>query len=141
MQPAVAYKLEQATGLRAGGFAMKVSRWAVALLMLSGAAAAASPPRHDAQGLLVDGGGHTLYRYDVDAASGQSHCSGPCAVAWPPYLADAVSKAAGDYQLATRADGSRQWVYRGSPLYLFAGDDKPGDRAGDGVNGSWHVVR
>ncbi|RCS30612.1 hypothetical protein DEO45_06465 [Rhodanobacter denitrificans] len=119
---------------------MNVSRWAVVLLMLSGAAAAASLPRHDAQGLLVDGSGHTLYRYDVDAASGHSQCSGPCAAAWPPYLADAGSKATGDYQLATRADGSRQWVYRGSPLYLFAGDDKPGDRAGDGVNGNWHVV-
>lgn len=76
-----------------------------------------------------------------DGVSGHSRCSGSCAVVWPPYLADAGVKASGDYRLTTRADGSRQWVYRGHPLYLFVGDEKPGGHDGDGVNGSWHVVR
>ncbi|MEP6899018.1 MAG: hypothetical protein ABI870_10850 [Rhodanobacter sp.] len=43
--------------------------------------------------------------------------------------------------MVKRADGIRQWVYLGQPLYLFAGDARPGDLDGDGVNGSWHVVR
>jgi predicted lipoprotein with Yx(FWY)xxD motif len=120
---------------------MRVLACATALSMLAGTVAAASVPRHDAQGLLVDGAGHTLYRYDPDGASGHSRCSGSCAAVWPPYLADGGARAAGGFSVTARADGSRQWIYRGHPLYLFVGEDKPGDRDGDGVNGSWHVVR
>ncbi|MGY3039405.1 putative lipoprotein with Yx(FWY)xxD motif [Rhodanobacter sp. TND4EL1] len=118
-------------------------RCAAALLLLAGTASASSLPRRNAQGLLADRAGHTLYRYDPDGRSGISHCSGACAAVWPPLLAD---PAAGPdpgtgYSLTRRADGSRQWVYRGQPLYLFAGDGTPGDSDGDGVNGSWHVLR
>ena len=64
----------------------------------------------------------------------------PCAAVWPPYAADAGAAANADFSVFTRADGTPQWVYRGHPLYLFAGDAKPDDRDGDGVNGNWHVV-
>ncbi|GGY16425.1 hypothetical protein GCM10008098_04620 [Rhodanobacter panaciterrae] len=119
---------------------MHILRRVVVLLMFAGTAAAGSVPQRNAQGLLVDEAGHTLYRYDPDGASGASRCDGACAAAWPPYAIDRGIKASGDYSTTVRADGVRQWVYRGHPLYLFAGDDKPGDRDGDGVNGSWHVV-
>ena len=116
-------------------------RYAVAVVLaLAGAAAGQGVPQRNAQGLLAGSGGRTLYRYDLDGNSGHSRCTGPCASVWPPYLADAQASAVGDFSLATRSDGSRQWVYRKHPLYLFAGDAKPGDRDGDGVNGSWHVV-
>jgi predicted lipoprotein with Yx(FWY)xxD motif len=114
---------------------------AASLLALAATAAASSLPQRNAQGLLVGHDGRTLYRYDPDGSSGHSRCAGSCASVWPPYVADAKATANGGFELATRSDGSRQWVYRGSPLYLFAGDEKPGDRQGDGVNGSWHVVR
>ena len=113
---------------------------AVLLFTLAGTAAADSVPQRNAQGLLVGSGGRTLYSYDVDGGSGHSRCAGTCTAVWPPYLADAGSSASGDFSLATRSDGRRQWLYQKHPLYLFAGDDKPGDRDGDGVNGSWHVV-
>lgn len=110
------------------------------LLMFAGTAVAGSMPQRNAQGLLVDDAGHTLYRYDPDGTSGASRCDGACAAVWPPYPVDKGINATGDYSMTKRADGVRQWVYRGRPLYLFAGDDKPGARDGDGVNGSWHVV-
>lgn len=123
---------------------MNAFRYAAALLALSllvGTAAASSLPQRNAQGLLIDSAGHTLYSYDPDGSSGISHCAGSCEAVWPPCLVDKGSKAAGDFSVSKRADGTRQWVYRGRPLYVFAGDEKPGDHDGDGVNGSWHVLR
>ncbi|MEO9078870.1 MAG: hypothetical protein ABI268_06110 [Rhodanobacter sp.] len=110
------------------------------LLLLSGTATAGSVPQRNAQGLLADTAGHTLYRYDRDGNTGHSHCEHSCKAVWPPYLADPGAVAAGDYSLTVRASGHKQWVYQGHPLYLFAGDAKPGDHDGDGVNGSWHVL-
>jgi predicted lipoprotein with Yx(FWY)xxD motif len=41
-----------------------------------------------------------------------------------------------------REDGKRQWAYKGSPLYYWTKDSKPGDKTGDGVlNGAWKVAR
>jgi predicted lipoprotein with Yx(FWY)xxD motif len=39
-----------------------------------------------------------------------------------------------------RADGSWQTTLNGRPLYRFAGDAKPGDMTGHGVDGDWHAV-
>jgi predicted lipoprotein with Yx(FWY)xxD motif len=121
---------------------MHLLRHVVVLLMLAGTATASagSVPHRNTHGLLVDGAGRTLYSYDPDGTSGTSRCDGPCATAWPPYPVDRGSHMTGDYSVTTRIDGVRQWVYRGRPLYFFVGDEKPGDRDGDGVNGSWHVV-
>jgi Uncharacterized protein conserved in bacteria len=121
---------------------MYVNRYLTALIGLSMVAAAAAKPlpQRNAQGLLVDFTGHTLYTYDSDGASGRSQCNGPCAALWPPYLADAADRPNGDFSLTTRVDGGHQWVYQAHPLYLYAGDSRPGDKNGDGVNGTWHVV-
>ncbi|MGP1665524.1 MAG: COG4315 family predicted lipoprotein [Rhodanobacter sp.] len=120
---------------------MMIFRCATALLLFAGTASASSPPQRNAAGLLADDSGHTLYRYDPDGRSGISHCSNACAAVWPPYLADRAAKTGAGFSLTPRSDGRFQWVYQGYPLYLFAGDSKPGDSDGDGVNGSWHVLR
>ena len=49
--------------------------------------------------------------------------------------------ALGDYTIITRADGARQWAFKGMPLYYFAKDAKPGDKNGDGAGGVWRVAR
>ena len=120
---------------------MHAFRYFALLSMLTGTAAAGSMPQRNAQGLLVSDTGRTLYSYAPDGTSGASRCNDACAAVWPPYVIDKGMDATGDYCRTTRADGASQWVYRGQPLYLFVGDDKPGDHDGDGVNGSWHVVR
>jgi predicted lipoprotein with Yx(FWY)xxD motif len=68
-------------------------------------------------------------------------CNAKCAVLWPPLKASAEDKPGGDYAIITRDDGSKQWAYKGKPLYLWIKDQKPGDKTGDGVNKVWHVVK
>ena len=92
-------------------------------------------------GTLVNSAGMTLYTFDKDAAGGgKSACNGPCAVNWPPLMAANPDYASGDWSIVTRDDGSRQWAYKGKPLYRWIKDQKPGDKTGDGFNKIWHVA-
>ena len=97
------------------------------------------PPRLRPSGLriaawdriLVDSTGRTLYLFKADSAT-NSACSGACAVAWPPLLANGTPAAgagltASKVGTITRSGGSRQVTYNGHPLYLFIKDTKPGD--------------
>ncbi len=50
--------------------------------------------------------------------------------------------AEGDWTIIDRTDGTKQWAYKGKPLYTFVQDKKPGDMTGDGkANGAWHVAK
>ena len=49
---------------------------------------------------LVDGKGVTLYTFDKDAG-GKSMCNGPCADNWPPLMANAGAKPAGDWTVVS----------------------------------------
>lgn len=89
---------------------------------------------------LVDAKGMTLYIFDKDAA-GKSNCNGPCATNWPPLMAAADAKPAGDWTIVTRDDGSKMWAYKSKPVYAWAKDTKAGDTTGDGVGGAWHIAK
>ena len=91
--------------------------------------------------MLTDGKGMTLYTFDKDP-DGKSVCNGPCADKWPPLKADAGMTAPAGYSIVTRDDGSKQWAYKGKPLYTWTNDKKPGDMTGDGfLNGAWHAAK
>jgi predicted lipoprotein with Yx(FWY)xxD motif len=101
----------------------------------------AAAPKAPEVEVLTDGNGMTLYTFDRDVAgSGKSACNGPCAAAWPPQQAAADVSAFGQYSIVTRDDGSKQWAYKGKPLYRYAKDQKKGDRTGDNVNNVWHIA-
>ncbi len=88
-------------------------------------------------GALTDPQGLTLYTFDRDPVNGgKSVCNGMCSTNWPPLLAEPGKSASGDYSIITRDDGTRQWAYKGKPLYRFAKDAK----AGDNFNAVWHVA-
>jgi predicted lipoprotein with Yx(FWY)xxD motif len=89
---------------------------------------------------LVDAKGMTLYTFDRDAA-GKSNCTGQCAQNWPPFIAAATPAPSGQWTVVAREDGSKQWAYKGKPLYTWVKDAKPGDVTGDGVNSVWHIAQ
>ena len=92
--------------------------------------------------VLADSQGMTLYTFDKDATPGKSVCNGPCAQNWPPLAVAANAKPMGNWTIVTRDDGSKQWAYKGKPLYTFAKDKKPGDTTGNGfLNNAWHVAK
>lgn len=117
-------------------------RAVLAVLVLAGCASMApsSPPVKMSEGMLTNPAGMTLYTFDKDAA-GKSACNGPCAVNWPPLMAEDGAMAAGDYGVVMRDDGKKQWAYKGKPLYTWIKDQKPGDKTGDGVNNVWHIAK
>lgn len=118
------------------------SFFAAALLAGVAPMVAAQTPVKTSDGRLTNAAGLSLYIYDKDVAnSANSACNGPCAANWPPLLAQEGDRARGDYSIITRADGSRQWAFKGKPLYQWSKDQKPGDKNGDGFNDVWHLAR
>lgn len=89
-------------------------------------------------GVVTDPAGRTLYIFDKDQP-GSSQCTGACLQAWPAYNAEAAAGA----QVHAKASrlASQQWAWNNKPLYYFAGDAQPGDKAGDGSGGVWHIVK
>lgn len=105
----------------------------------------AGPARIE-DGVLVTSDGWALYTFDRDTSAGTragigSACVGECAVRWPPFAAGADAPPSGDFTAFVREDGTRQWAYKGRPLYRWTGDAAPGDRTGDGVDNLWRAAR
>jgi predicted lipoprotein with Yx(FWY)xxD motif len=97
----------------------------------------------DAGDVLVDGAGLSLYGFteDVDRVP---TCNDGCASAWPPVLlptnelpADLDSAI---FSVSERADGTFQLNAGKWPLYLFAGDEAPGDINGQGSGDVWFLA-
>ncbi len=76
------------------------------------------------------------YRYTyLDAkAVGVAGCAEECTQTWHPVAAPGDAQSAGFWEVAQRPDGTRQWLYRGSLLYTYAGDKAPGDINGNNRN-------
>ena len=92
--------------------------------------------------VLVGPNGMTLYTYVNDKEPGKSVCNGSCAVNWPPFKADANVQAAKEpLSVITRDDGSRQYAYKGQPLYYWRKDQKPGDITGHNAGNVWLVAK
>ena len=114
----------------------------IALLAGCASMSGGSEPATMKDGMLVNAKGMTLYTFDRDVVgSGKSNCNGDCAVKWPPHMASASDQARGDYSVVVRNDGSRQWAFKGKPLYTWPEDQEPGDKYGDNYNKVWHIVR
>ena len=92
-------------------------------------------------GILTDAKGMTLYTWDKDKEPNKSACEGMCIVNWPALGAGAAEKDAGEWKVITRPDGSKQWAYKGKPLYYFAMDKAAGDQVGEGKGMVWHVAK
>ncbi len=87
----------------------------------------------------VDAKGMALYTFDKDAG-GKSMCNDKCATEWPPLAVAAGGKAAGEWTIVARNDGSKMWAYKGHPLYTFIDDKKAGAVTGDNKDG-FHLAK
>jgi predicted lipoprotein with Yx(FWY)xxD motif len=101
---------------------------------------AIAQPVTEANGILADASGRTLYTFDKDA-SNKSNCNDGCAATWPPFLVKEGDRTPANFSVITRDDGTRQWALNGKPLYFFAADVNAGEAKGDGKGGVWHVIR
>ncbi|MER7192976.1 COG4315 family predicted lipoprotein [Streptomyces flaveolus] len=96
--------------------------------------------------ILVDDKDRTLYLFLADKKN-KSNCTGDCAKAWPPLLTDGPAKAGEGVDkklldITKRSDGE-QVTYNGHPLYYYAGDAKPGQTNGQGLDqfgAVWYVL-
>ncbi|HET8654657.1 MAG TPA: hypothetical protein VFL93_04020 [Longimicrobiaceae bacterium] len=98
---------------------------------------------------LADGQGRALYLFTADKP-GASSCTGACATAWPPYVAQQGAPGAGSAGVQAsmlsslqRPDGKTQVVYNQHPLYYFQKDTGPGRTTGQDVHafgGEWYLV-
>jgi len=80
----------------------------------------------------------TLYTFDDDTP-GVTTCFGACLAAWPALFAPADAQAFGDFSVITRDATTKQWAYKGLPLYFFVGDTAPGDVTGEYTD--WTIAR
>jgi predicted lipoprotein with Yx(FWY)xxD motif len=113
-----------------------------AALAATGCTTTSTMPAKAEGGVLVGPNAMTLYTFDKDqAGSGKSACVDKCAINWPPLAAASGDQASGDWSVIARNDGSKQWAYKGKPLYYWIKDQKPGDRTGDGFNKVWQLAR
>ena len=91
---------------------------------------------------LVDSRGMTLYIYDKDKDAGKSTCNEACAKAWPPFAPKAGDPAAkAPLSVMTRDDGTKQYAYKGKPLYYYGKDGKSGEATGEGRGKVWWVIK
>jgi predicted lipoprotein with Yx(FWY)xxD motif len=96
---------------------------------------------------LVDAAGRTLYLFEKDRGT-TSACSGACAAAWPPFTTSsrpAAGPGVDGAKVGTtkRQDGASQVTYGGHPLYFYAGDRRPGDTRGQGLEqfgAEWYAL-
>lgn len=89
--------------------------------------------------VLGDNAGLSLYTFKPDKTN-ESVCYDSCAATWPPVLLNGDEPLSGSLSSSVRRDGSRQLTVDGRPVYLFVGDQKPGDAAGEGLGGVWFVL-
>ena len=84
---------------------------------------------------LSDQNGHAVYTGPA------LECDDSCLAPWlqveAPWLASPIGE---HWTIKPRTDGLRQWVYKGQPLYTYAGDFNKTDRNGLDSDGDWSAV-
>lgn len=100
--------------------------------------------------IMTDSKGLSVYVFAKDTDK-TSHCNGGCNNTWPVFYTDVLTLgdaglAASDFDVITRADGTKQSTYKGWPLYYYSptGDGKhelASAVGGDGIGSVWFVSK
>ena len=92
----------------------------------------------DVRVLTTSDSRRTIYISAADT-NGKSRCENECLQKWHPVLAPEIVKEQGGWTVVKRADESRQWAFKGKPVYTFDRDSFPGDYKGNGQRG-WEIA-
>jgi predicted lipoprotein with Yx(FWY)xxD motif len=117
----------------------------ISLVALAAIARAQAPPPPlktatvNGIGVVLAGpGGMTLYVYANDREPGKSVCTGTCEANWPPFRPAAADPPPQEpLAVIIRLDNSKQYAYKGKPLYYSKTDKKPGDVTGHKFRDFW----
>jgi predicted lipoprotein with Yx(FWY)xxD motif len=117
----------------------------ITLVALATVAGAQSPPPplktitvNGIGPVLTGPSGMTLYIYVNDREAGKSLCTGTCEANWPPFRPAANDPAPQDpLSVISRLDNSKQYAYKGKPLYYGKTDKKPGEVTGHKFRDFW----
>lgn len=120
--------------------------WLAGAASIAGAAEVPTPLKqahvYELGDILTGPNGMTLYTFANDREPGKSACNGPCAQNWPPFVPEASAPAPEPpLSVIARDDGSKQYAYKGKPLYYWKNDAKPGDTTGHKVRDVWFVAQ
>jgi predicted lipoprotein with Yx(FWY)xxD motif len=127
--------------------AMLLLTAAVAVMIPSGARADSvpAPLKHAKAGdlgeVLTDPKGMTLYTFTADTEPGKSSCNATCASNWPPFRPEGSAAPKAPRTVISREDGTKQYAYKGKPLYYWKNDKKPGDTTGHKSGDRWFVAK
>jgi predicted lipoprotein with Yx(FWY)xxD motif len=83
---------------------------------------------------LVNFQSKVLYVRKASGNGKEAACRNECARRWIPELAPAIASPIGDFTVVNRGDGTKQWAFRGAPLFSYANDLKTDDLRG--LNGT-----
>lgn len=78
-----------------------------------------------------------LYVFDGEP-NGKSTCDEICTAVWPIIRAEPTSKPVGLWTVVQRADGRRQWAFKGKPVYTYF-EDSANDSRGVGKDQEWFL--
>lgn len=92
--------------------------------------------QHSAVGYVLAESGKVVYEYTADTAGKAGTCTGACATAWPPVMAQNPQVSAADNLPGKLGQINGQATYNGHPLYTFASAKDLTVHAG----GQWKVV-
>ena len=92
--------------------------------------------------VLAGPSGMSLYVYVNDREVGKSVCTGTCEANWPPFRPAPSDPAPQDpLSVISRLDNSKQYAYKGKPLYYCKTDKKPGEITGHKFRDFWLVAQ
>ena len=104
------------------------------------------PPGHkrardatSGEAVYADAAGMTLYVHDPGSGEAKAGCEPDCGPQWLPANPPLQATPDGDWSIVKSSAGTRQWSYRGRPVYRYTGDEEIGRTAGEG--GAWHPIR
>ncbi|MBM3514604.1 MAG: hypothetical protein FJX59_12960 [Alphaproteobacteria bacterium] len=91
--------------------------------------------------VLADAKGMTLYTHLFDLIGQPPVCDKVCLEdVWVPLVAPEGAATREDWTVVERDDATKQWAFRGKPLYAYKQDSAPGDMFGDEVGLKWYIA-